>query len=146
MSFGFSVGDFIAVAQLARQLYTDIYRIARNAPQEIETLNKDVGELALTVEILVMDIKNPTSILAQSGDHRIESVNNVITETKVTLEELRKLLQKFEFDEDKKSRLGRVWARANFATEKAFIDKMRTKVQQHNARMTLLLTSAGKYV
>jgi hypothetical protein len=35
MSFGFSVGDFIAVGSLAHKLYEDIYLVAPGAPEEL---------------------------------------------------------------------------------------------------------------
>jgi hypothetical protein len=46
MSFGFAVGDSIAVGQLAQSLYKDVYLVARGAPEEVRLLVSEVAILS----------------------------------------------------------------------------------------------------
>ena len=43
MSFGFSVGDFIAAGLLAERLYKEIYLVARHASQELQQVQNEVA-------------------------------------------------------------------------------------------------------
>lgn len=42
MSFSFSIGDFIAVGDLAYRLYRDVYEVARAAPAEVRELEREL--------------------------------------------------------------------------------------------------------
>jgi hypothetical protein len=74
MSFGFSVGDFIAVASLAHQLYNDVYLVARGAPDELQLLNSEIGVLALSIDLLIQEIKDKDSTLVRAGESRMRMV------------------------------------------------------------------------
>lgn len=61
MSFGFSVGDCIAVSSLAHQLYKDIYLVARGAPEELQLLKSEIGTLPLSIQLLIEELNDENS-------------------------------------------------------------------------------------
>ena len=94
MSFGFAIGDFIATAQLAHRLYNKFYLVARGAPEELQLLNTEIGNLALSVDLLIEELKNDDSTLMQAGDSRRKMVVEVLKESNSTLKDLELFSQK----------------------------------------------------
>ena len=94
MSFGFSIGDFLGAAQLAHQLYKNIYLVARDAPQELQQLQHEIGILALSLDLLVDEIKNDQSPLVLAGESRQRMVNEVLKQSNATLKDLEIFAQK----------------------------------------------------
>ena len=77
MSFGFAVGDFIAVGQLAQSLYKDVYLVARGAPEEVRLLMSEIAILSHSIDLLIEEVKSPTSTLILAGESRVNMVNEV---------------------------------------------------------------------
>ena len=90
MSFGFGIGDFIATAQLARKLYRDIYVVATNAPEELQRLQNEISNLALSIELLVEELRNGQSTLASFlvEQNRQKMLDKLLKESNATLTEL----------------------------------------------------------
>ena len=90
MSFGFGVGDFIATAQLARKLYRDVYLVAAGAPGELQRLQNEIGNLALSIDLLVEELKQPQSTLASYlvEQNRQRMLDKLLKESNATLKEL----------------------------------------------------------
>ena len=63
MSFGFSVGDFLAVAELAWTLYHKCYKVARGAPEEFRLLLGEISNLSNSLRILNDEVHDPDSVL-----------------------------------------------------------------------------------
>jgi hypothetical protein len=78
MSFGFSVGDFIEITSLAHQLYNDVYLVARGAPDELQLLNNEIGVLALSLDLLIQEVKDRDSTLVRAGESRLRMVGEVM--------------------------------------------------------------------
>jgi hypothetical protein len=146
MSFGFGVGDFIAVASLAHQLYNDVYLAARGAPDELQLLNSEIGVLALSMDLLIQEVKDKDSTLVRAGESRMRMVGDVMKAANATLTDLELFAKKYDFNSSNARKGKRIWDRVKFATEVKSVDALRTRVSMHNTRMNLLLTSAGKLV
>jgi hypothetical protein len=146
MSFGFSVGDFVGVASLAHQLYNDIYLVARGAPEELQLLNSDIGFLALSIDLLIQQVKDKDSTLVQAGQSRMRMVGEVMKAANATLKDLELFANRYNFNSSSARKGKKIWDRVKFATEVKSIAALRTRIETHNARMNLLLTSAGKSV
>ena len=145
MSFGFSIGDFIAISSLAHQLYKDIFLVARGAPEELQTLNNEIGVLSLSVDLLIQEVKDENSTLVRAGETRMRMVGEVMKQANATLKDLEAFSKKYEFkDLAGKSKGRRIWDRLKFSTELSSVDALRAKITRHNTTMNLLLTSAGK--
>jgi hypothetical protein len=97
MSFGISVGDFIAVGSLAHQLYKDVFLVARGAPEELGTLNSEIGTLALSIDLIIQEVKDKNSTLVRAGETRMRMVREVMKETNATLKDLQIFSAKFDF-------------------------------------------------
>jgi hypothetical protein len=80
MSFGFSIGDFIEVAKLARLLYRDVYLVARGAPEELQSLVTELATLSQSIDFLIDEVKDPDSILVRAGDTRCKTVDDMMKE------------------------------------------------------------------
>ncbi|TAQ88444.1 hypothetical protein B7494_g3230 [Chlorociboria aeruginascens] len=146
MSFGFSIGDFIAISELASRLYKDIYLVARRAPQELVQLQNEVATLSMSIDLLVAEVQDGNSTLARSGKDRVEIVNSVLRDTNKTLLELEKLCTTFNLGNRKPSVLGKIvstWEKARFAKDLPKVDALRARLQYENGTINLLLVSAG---
>jgi hypothetical protein len=149
MSFGFSIGDFIAVAELAERLYKDIYLVARHASQEVLQLQSEVATMSMSMRLLLAEIQDKNSVLAQGGEERINAVNSVLMSTMGVLNDLDRFSRSFAFMEKKPGLLNKskaVWDRMKFAKDLPKVDALRARLQYQNGTINLLLISAGKCV
>jgi hypothetical protein len=85
MSFGFSIGDFIAVGSLAHQLYKDIYLVARGAPEELQILKSEIGVLSLSIDMLAQEVRNENSTLVRAGESRMRMVGDILKQANATV-------------------------------------------------------------
>ena len=147
MSFGFSIGDFITVAQLAKQLYRDIYHVARGAPKELQSLMSEIATLSQSIDFLIDEAKDPQSILVAAGDARCRTVHELLTHISNTLCDLEKFAKKHQLiiQSAQRSKVKRVWDKVKWATEVSSVDQFLTKISYHNGKLNLLLTLAQKY-
>jgi hypothetical protein len=147
MSLNLTLGDFVATASLAHQLYKDIYLVARGAPEELKLLKSEIGVLALSIDLLTQEVKEENSTLVRAGETRMRMVEEVLTQANATLKELEVFAKKHDFTAlGSKEKGKRIWDRVKFSLEVKSVDAMRTKITRHNTTMNLLLTSAGKCV
>ncbi|KAH8757835.1 hypothetical protein F5882DRAFT_444404 [Hyaloscypha sp. PMI_1271] len=145
MSFGISIGEFIAVGQLAERLYRDVC-LVRHASQELLALQNEVATSNMTINLLIAETKDNTSTLARSGEERVKVVNGVLAETKKTLLELEKFSQNFSGGQRKAGAFGKVKSllnKAQFVMELSKIDALRARLQHQNGNLNLLLMCAG---
>ncbi|KAF4539561.1 uncharacterized protein LTHEOB_9950 [Lasiodiplodia theobromae] len=145
MSFGFGVGDFIAVGELCWKLYSQVYEVSRGAPEAIQNLKAELGDMHLTINKLVEDTKDPDSILVQSGPDRLNLACRALEKTHETLKKLDDLSGKYELLQKPSSNLGKrhFWKRnydkVKFAAESHTINDLRAKLVFHNGQISLLL-------
>jgi hypothetical protein len=95
MSFGIAIGDIIAVAKLAKSLYTDFYQVVRHAPQEFRLLHAEIQTLSGSMSILESEANNPQSVLVLAGDDRARLVNEIVSRILGTLGELKEMAGKY---------------------------------------------------
>lgn len=127
MSFGFAVGDFIAVGQLAWTLYRECYTVAKGAPQEFHLLLGEISTLSSSLRILQEEVINPESILCRAGEDRVRMVSEMVLRVKVTLEELQKVAKKHRaLEEGSKRKI--IWEKFKWSVESKSIDSLRSKV------------------
>ncbi|KAI9866174.1 MAG: hypothetical protein M1813_001735 [Trichoglossum hirsutum] len=96
MSFGFAIGDFVTVGQLAWTLYRDCYAIARGAPQEFQMLLSEISALSNSLKMLQEEVSDPGSTLRRAGEDRVTMVNEMVSRINITLKELQKVAKKYE--------------------------------------------------
>ena len=130
MSFGFSVGDFLAVSQLAFTLYRQCYLVARDAPQEFQALVTELTTLSTSLRLLQDEVADENSVLVQSGEDRLRMMKEMIGRVEGTLKQLEKIAGKYaKLLDPRRSKTRKVWDRVKWSTELADIDGLRNKVR-----------------
>ncbi|MCJ1405014.1 hypothetical protein MMC11_008240 [Xylographa trunciseda] len=144
MSFGFSIGDFIALGRIARELYRDIYLVARGAPEELQSLMTEIGALSQSIDFLVDEIKDPESILVSAGESRRQTVNDMMRAIKLTLDDMEKLAAKHRLinKSAQRSKLKRGWDKVKWASDLPSVNSLRSRILYQNGILSLLLTLA----
>ncbi|KAL6805508.1 hypothetical protein J3E68DRAFT_433493 [Trichoderma sp. SZMC 28012] len=148
MSFGFGIGDFIAVGELCWKLYSQVYKVARDAPEELRGLNQELGNLHNTIQLLVEELKDEDSVLKRSGDVRINLVNRVMSQSKETLQKMQQLSTRYaELQTPAKGQGKRLnpriyWDRLKYSQELHTINDLRAKIMLHYSQLALTLQGA----
>ncbi|KAL6700962.1 hypothetical protein J3F84DRAFT_344450 [Trichoderma pleuroticola] len=148
MSFGFGIGDFIAVGELCWKLYSQVYKVSRDAPEELRGLNQELGNLHNTIQLLVEELNDEDSVLKRSGDVRINLVNRVMSQAEETLKKMQQLSKRYaELQAPTKGRERRLnpriyWDRLKFSQELHTINDLRAKIMLHNSQLALTLQGA----
>lgn len=129
MSFGFGVGDFLAVADLAWKLYRYCYIVAKDAPRDFKLLLQEICTLASSLKLLKDEVDDPESTLRRSGEDRVRMVNDMISRIGMTLEELEKYAKRYESLQGvPRSKRKKLWDRFTWSIEGSEIDSLRVKV------------------
>lgn len=141
MSFGFGVGDFLAVSQLAWNLYRYCYVVARGAPQEFQLLLQEITTLSQSIKLLELEAQNPNSTLVRSGEDRIRMVKEMMSRVEVTLKELEKHAKKYEkLGESSRSKVRKqLWVKFKWSIDASDLDALRNKVIQEIIPLVALL-------
>ncbi|KAJ4040630.1 hypothetical protein NW756_011013 [Fusarium oxysporum] len=148
MSFGFVVGDFIAVGELCWKIYTRVYKVSRDAPEELRALIQELGNLSNTVNLLNEEVRDKEEWIKKAGKRRLEYTCKVMRQAKETLEKMDRLADKYaELDpgansQGSKRSLRIQWNRIKYALEVSSINELRAKFMSHNLQLTLLMQGA----
>lgn len=142
MSFGFSVGDFLAAGELAWKLYQKCYKVAREAPKEFQLLLGEISTLSNSLKILQEDALDPDSVLVQAGEDRVRMVKEMVSRIEITLTQLEKVAMKYDILRPS-SKGKKIWTKVKWSFEFTSLDSLRNKLVRHNTEMNLLLTCVG---
>jgi hypothetical protein len=139
MSFGFAIGDFIAVAELAHKLWHDVYMVARTAPEEVRSLSSELSVLSQSIRLLVDHASNPESILVQAGQDRVQLVNTMIAGAKETLLRLEAFAKKHQLvSSEAPSKFRRGFNKLRYVSDASTINSLRSKVLVLRHRVKIL--------
>ncbi|KAH7209891.1 hypothetical protein DER44DRAFT_809546 [Fusarium oxysporum] len=133
MSFGFGVGDFIAVGELCWKIYTRVYKVSRDAPEELRALIQELGNLSNIVNLLNEEVRDKEEWIKRAGVRRLEYTCKVMSQARETLEKMDRLADKYaELDPGANSRGSRrsfriQWNRVKYAFEVSSINELRAK-------------------
>jgi hypothetical protein len=128
MSFGFGIGDILAVGKLAWTLYRECYSVARGAPQEFQVLTGEIATLSNSLKILQEEVEDPNSLLVLAGEDRVKMVNEMVARIHVTLKELQQVAKRYGILQTG-SRGKKVWARIKWSVDFRGIEGLRNKVR-----------------
>jgi hypothetical protein len=137
MSFGFGIDDLIEVAELCWKLYSQVYKVSRDAPEELRGLNQELGNFHNTIQLLLEELKDTDSIVFNSGDVRIDTVRRVVSQSEETLRKMQQLseryaeLQTSSTAQEKRRMLRIYWDRLKYTRELHNINDLRSKVRKH---------------
>lgn len=133
-SFGFSTGDFIAVAQVAIR----IRKRFNDAPNQFNSISHEVRSLT----IILQDIEVALSGHKLSTQQQTDLVQ-ILGSCRCVLEDLEKALDKYQVLESRDGNLGekikRTWKRVSF--EPADVCELRDRI---TSNVTILHTFLGR--
>ena len=90
MSFGYGVGDFLAILQLAKQ----IVDACLDGPPEFRELSREIQSFETVVERISTDAKNPQSRLNRKGVGRKKDFDQIVKNCKITMDEIGQYVDK----------------------------------------------------
>jgi hypothetical protein len=132
MSFGFSIGDFVTVGNLA----WSVFRSCKAAPGEFQELSKEVSSLHTALKELEDEASDPQSLLNRRGARRKDELFMIRDNIETALQQLDDIVKRYQS-------LGRrekkTWDRVRFAAED--LDAIRGKLVFHTSAISLFLQS-----
>jgi hypothetical protein len=107
MSFGVSVGDFLAVGRLV----LDLYNACKDAPGEFQEICRELSSIHTVLSGLAIQAQDPNSLLIKQGKERIPEWTKIQENLEFTLGELQDLVKRYY-------KMGRnAWLRIQFVSE-----------------------------
>ncbi|TVY62924.1 High osmolarity signaling protein SHO1 [Lachnellula suecica] len=107
MSFGFGVGDFLAVGRLV----LDLYNACKDAPGEFQEIGRELSSIHTVLSGLATQASDPSSLLLSQGKERLPEWTSIQENLEFTLGELQDLVKRYY-------KMGRnAWLRIQFVGE-----------------------------
>lgn len=136
MSFGFSVGDFVTIFQLA----WDVVQNSRRACGAHDELTREVTSLHIVLQRLDTEIKKPMSLINRTNDGRKEELGQILEGCNRLLKVIHKVLEKYNALSDEKRRTTRLWQKIRFGNgELKDMAKVRQEISTYTSAITLFL-------
>ncbi len=144
MSFGWAIGDLLAVTRLAWDLYHNCYLVAREAPDEFRQLVNELASLQGVLRTLRDDVTSDKSFLERLGENRKQTLERCLTGCYETLRKLQALVVKY-----RKLGIGdglQFWRKIKWVSQQTEIADLKFKVMVHTCNLSLCMSTIGKYV
>lgn len=129
MSYGFGIGDFLAVGNLAYVLYNDLIKVARGAPEEFRLLVHELTTLHTMMRSFDEEFKNKDSVLARAGQDRHKLIGEILARINTTLKALNVCFEKHRnLGSTARKGIKRSWDKIKWALDVKDVDELRSKV------------------
>lgn len=143
MSFGFSIGDFVALGDLALR----IYRKCKSAGEDYSALADEVYEIQGPLTVLDHEIQSSGSWFSQISHHQLAGlVLKANEDCKAVLQEIADALKKYE-DVDPKGPGGRRMRRmlhvAKFSGDVEHLKELEKRVRKHRETLVVVFQLTG---
>ncbi|KIM98620.1 hypothetical protein OIDMADRAFT_31398 [Oidiodendron maius Zn] len=136
MSFGYSIGDFIQLTQLA----WSVVQNTRKAVGAHAGLSREVTSLHIVLSRLSVEVQNPASLLSQTHDGRRDELLLLTRNCARVLRVLAQILEKYNALDDEKRKVTRLWQRVRFGNgEMQDLGEIRVKIATYTSALTLFL-------
>lgn len=136
MSFGFSPGDFIAVAKLAKS----IYKACKNGPSEYKEICSEAKSLRFALEGLAEDANSPDSALNRKGIKRKGELDEIVANCRMTMTMLQTFVdQHSKLMSNGNNKLVRVWG--SYKVGSSDLDSIRGKLTFYTSTISMFLLS-----
>jgi hypothetical protein len=136
MSFGFSIGDFIQVAQLASNVVSG----AHKACGAHDGLTREVNSLHTVLRQLEREVAKPNSILKSEHAERKAELATLVEHCYKVLEVLDSILEKYNGLSKEKRKVTKLWKRVQFGNgEMQDLSKIRLELATHTNVVTMFL-------
>jgi hypothetical protein len=136
MSFGYAVGDFVLLTQLAWRTVQN----ARQACGEHDELAREASSLHVVLQRLQKEVSKEHSILKLDDDDRINELATLAGNCERVTNVLLKILVKYNALSEDKKRATKLWKRIQFGNgEMQDLSAIRLQLSAHTNAMTLFL-------
>jgi hypothetical protein len=138
MSFGYALGDFVLLTQLA----WDVVQNSRKACGAHDELTTEVASLHIVLRRLELEVSKPNSILTRSEDSldRREELAQLSGDCKRVLRVLDGILEKYNALSEEKRSVTKLWKRVQFGNgEMLDLAELRVKITTSTSALTLFL-------
>ncbi|KAE9365756.1 hypothetical protein N431DRAFT_297272, partial [Stipitochalara longipes BDJ] len=148
MLFGYSIGDFVLVTQLAYSVVIN----ARKACGAHSALAREVNSLHVVLVRLESEVSRPESILSgeaggEDGDERLEKrkeLSELVRDCEQVLKILAAILKKYNALSDDERSVKKLWQKVRFGNgEMQDLTKIRSELATHTQAITLFLNLLG---
>lgn len=142
MSFGFSIGDCLAVSTLAANLYLNY----KDAPDDFQELCRVLLTVHTTLGQIQIDADDPRSIISRCSQAQQQELKNIVGYCDETLQQLDRLKEKYSKLDGKTRKIS--WTRMKYGAlnikEEALV--IQRTLLMHLNNISIYLTGIGKYV
>ncbi|KAE9367344.1 hypothetical protein N431DRAFT_428749 [Stipitochalara longipes BDJ] len=138
MSFGYAVGDFVLLTQLA----WDVVQNSRKACGAHDELTSEVKSLHIVLRRLEVEVSKPNSILTRTDDggDRREELAQLSGDCRRVLRILDGILEKYNALSEEKRSVTKLWKRVQFGNgEMLDLADLRLKISTSTSALTLFL-------
>ncbi|CZR68820.1 related to serine/threonine protein phosphatase PP1 [Phialocephala subalpina] len=136
MSFGFSIGDFIALTQLASNVVSG----ARRACGAHDELTREMTSLHIVLRRLESEVAKPNSILNSDNAERKAELAELVEYCEKVLRVLDNILEKYNGLPEEKRKVMKLWKTAQFGNgEMRDLSKIRLELSTHTNAITMFL-------
>lgn len=138
MSFGYALGDFVLLTQLA----WDVVQNSRKACGAHDELTSAVASLHIVLRRLELEVSKPNSILTRSEDSldRREELAQLSGDCKRVLRVLDGIFEKYNALSEEKRSVTKLWKRVQFGNgEMLDLAELRVKIATNTSALTLFL-------
>jgi len=136
MSFGYSVGDFLLLTQLA-------YRTVQNARKACgahDDLAREVSSLHIVLQRVGIEVSKPDSILNNNEDNRRKELQRLGRHCERVLKVLEQILDKYNALPDEKRSVMKLWQKVKFGNgEMLDMGKIRSELATHTQALNMFL-------
>lgn len=136
MSFGYSVGDFLLLTQLA-------YRTVQNARKACgahDDLAREVSSLHTVLQRVEGEVLKPESILNKTEDNRRRELARLARHCERVLKVLEQILDKYNALPNEKRSAMKLWQRVKFGNgEMLDLGKIRSELATHTQALNMFL-------
>jgi hypothetical protein len=148
MSFGYSIGDFVLVTQLAYSVVIN----ARKACGAHSALAREVNSLHVVLVRLESEVSRPESILSggagsEDVDRRVEKkkeLSGLVSDCERVLKVLASILKKYNALPDDQRIVQKLWQKVRFGNgEMQDLAKIRSELATHTQAITIFLNLLG---
>jgi hypothetical protein len=138
MSFGFSIGDFVLITQLA----SNVVQNARKACGVHDGLTREVTCLYVALQRLESEASRSQSLLNSTGYDRKDELATLIQECSVILQVLSEILEKYNALSEEKRSVTKLWQRVKFGNgEMQDLSKIRLQLVTYTSAITIFINA-----
>ena len=136
MSFGYSVGDFILLTQLAY----GVVQNARKACGAHHKLAREIGSLHIVLGHIEVEVSKPDSILNNNEDNRRRELEKLARHCERVLRVLKQILDKYNALSEERRSVTKLWQKVRFGNgEMLDLGVIRAELATHTQALNMFL-------